>query len=104
MVCACFFFVSLLFLCPVQVSVNVSVCKCRCVSVAMCSLYRLWPMLGLLNGLSNWIPVAKSQEALQREDVGSLVNELFKIIKCPENQQLCKKVQYEGEVYPIHLK
>lgn len=64
-------------------------CVCRCVLVTMCSLYRLWPVLGLLNGLTNWMPVVKSQEALRREDVGSLVSEL---LKCPENQQLCKKV------------
>ncbi|XP_058251400.1 zinc transporter ZIP12-like isoform X1 [Hemibagrus wyckioides] len=57
----------------------------------MCSLYRLWPVLGLLNGLSNWIPAAKSQEALRKEDVGSLVNELFRSVECPENQQLCEK-------------
>ncbi|XP_060730097.1 zinc transporter ZIP12-like [Tachysurus vachellii] len=57
----------------------------------MFSLYRLWPVLGLLNGLSNWIQLAKSQEALRREDVGSLVNELFRIVECPENQQLCEK-------------
>ncbi|KAB5579533.1 hypothetical protein PHYPO_G00196120 [Pangasianodon hypophthalmus] len=88
-VCASFLF--LLLLCPVQVSVTVSVRTCRGVLVAMCSLYRLWPVLGLLNGLSNWIPVAKSQEALRREDVGSLVSELFRIVECPENQQLCEK-------------
>lgn len=82
----------MLFLCPVQVSVIVSVCTCRCVSVAMSRLYRLWPVLGLLNGLSNWIPVAKSQKALQKEDVGSLVSEVFGIVECPENQQLCEKV------------
>ncbi|XP_053355398.1 zinc transporter ZIP12-like [Clarias gariepinus] len=57
----------------------------------MCRLYRLWPVLGLLNGLCNWMPVAKSQEALRREDVPSFVNELFRTVECPENQQLCEK-------------
>lgn len=65
--------------------------------VTMFSLYRLWHVLGLLNGLSNWIPVAESQEELRREDVGSLVNELFRIVECPENQHLCEKVLYEEE-------
>ncbi|XP_060779201.1 zinc transporter ZIP12-like [Neoarius graeffei] len=57
----------------------------------MSRLYRLWPVLGLLNSLSNWIPVAKSQKALQKEDVGSLVSEVFRIVECPESQQLCEK-------------
>lgn len=88
----CASFLPLLFLCPVQVQVIVSVCTCRCMLLAMCRLYRLWPVLVLLNGLSNWIPVAKSQEALRREDVGTLVSDLFRIVKCPEKQQLCEKV------------
>lgn len=81
-----------------QVPVIVIVSTCRRVIVTMCSLYRLWPVLGLLNWLSNWIPAAKSQEALRKEDVGSLVNELFRNVECPENQQLCEKVLYEEEV------
>lgn len=87
MVCACFFY-------SLQVSGTLSVCTCMCVLVAMCTLYRLWPVLGLLNGLSNWIPEAKGQEVLRRDDVGSLVNEFF---KCPENEQLCEKVGRKGK-------
>ncbi|XP_035392536.1 zinc transporter ZIP12 isoform X2 [Electrophorus electricus] len=57
---------------------------------------RLWTLLGLLVALSNWsLSATEGEGALQKEDVATLVSDIFRALQCPEHidgtHHLCYK-------------